>query len=113
MYVKINDRIGKAKFNLLPIILDSGESSYIVLGKYTHKLRKKKTKQVHWITQVGNFKENYMTNLEIIQKKMDAMKSVKCNFHMDDSQGNHSYDMILGRDFIQIKNILMFLRLHH
>ena len=33
------------------------------------------------------------------------MSSVMCNFHMDDLQGYHRYDMILGRYILYVLNI--------
>ena len=46
MHVQINGRLGKAKFHSLSILLDFGESSYIVIGKYTKTLRNKNTHPV-------------------------------------------------------------------
>ena len=31
---------------------------------------------------------------------MDSMKRVKCNFHVDNLQSNHRYDIILGLDIL-------------
>ena len=56
-------RIGKAKFNSLKIILDSGARYSIIIGKYAQKLRNKITKLVHWSTQEGNFNTNYTSKV--------------------------------------------------
>ena len=51
----MNGRIGTAKFDPLRIILDSGASSSIIIGKHMQQFQKKKTNWVHWITQGGGF----------------------------------------------------------
>ena len=42
----------------------------------------------------------YTTNVKIIPSELDMMKIMKWDFHVDDSQSNHMYNMILGRDIL-------------
>ena len=98
---EMNSRHGKAKWlNSLKILLDSGTSSSILLGKYAEKLRRHQTKPVRWETQAGVFHTKYRANIEFAIPELDATKSVTWQFHVDDSPGAHRYDMILGRDIM-------------
>ena len=36
--------------------------------------------------------------VEIVLSEIDEMKSVTWNLYVDDAQGNHKYNMILGSD---------------
>ena len=45
-----------------------------------------------------------MTNIEL-----DATKSMTWKFHVDDSQGNNRYDMMLGCDIMPKLKIYLFL----
>ena len=42
----------------------------------------------------------YKTNVELVLRELDAIKSVTWNIHMDDSQRNARYDIIVGRDLL-------------
>ena len=89
LWVEINDRLGNAKFNLPSIIIYSITSSSIVISKHTHKNRTKKTNLFRWITEGGDFNNNYTVKVEIVIPESDVKKSVTWSFHVDDSQGNH------------------------
>ena len=106
----MNNRLINVKLNSLQIILDSRASCYIVLGKHTQKSRKKNTKPVCWNTQGGEFQMRYTTNVDTILPELYATKIAKWNFHVDDSQNKHRYDIILGRDILSELNI--YLRLY-
>ena len=80
--------------------MDSGASSSIVLGENTQKLRHKKTQAVKWSTQGGDFLTTYKTNVELVLPELDAEKRVTWSFHVDDSQKNSRYDMIIGQDLL-------------
>ena len=68
-------------------------------------MKNKTTKKVHWITQGDDFNTNYTSNVEMVLTYLDATKSVTCNFHMDNLQDLHRYDMILGRNVFYELNI--------
>ena len=55
----VNGRLGKAKYRTIRIIMDSGASSSIVLGKHTQTLRQKNTQTVKWSAQGGDFITTY------------------------------------------------------
>ena len=55
---------------------------------------------VRWIKQGGDFNTNYISKVKFVLPELDAMKSVTWNFHVDDLQGNHRYDMVLGGDIL-------------
>ena len=79
------------------ILLDSGASSSIVLGKQTQKLRHKKTQPVKWSTQGGDFLTTYKTNVELLLPELDIIKSVTWSFHVGDFQKKSRNEMIIGR----------------
>ena len=54
------------------------------------------TTPVCWSAQVGDLNNNYTSNVEIVLPNIDAMKIVMLNFHMDDPQCTHRYNIILG-----------------
>ena len=56
------------------------------------------TNPVYLSTQGGDFNTNYTSKEEIVLNELDTTKSVTWNFHIDESQGTHRDDMILGRD---------------
>lgn len=87
----MNGRLGKAKFHSLRILLDSGEMSFIAIGKHTQFFNFFNTTPVKWITQGGDLEKTTI---------LDATKIVMWKFHMYDSQGNARYDIILGQDVL-------------
>ena len=98
LYGHMNGRLGKAKFHSIIIIMGSGGSSHILIGKHTNKLCNKHTQPVTWSTQGGEFKTKYTTILEFIHPELDAMKIVTWNFHVGESQENARYYMIQDQD---------------
>ena len=72
----LNKRLGKAKYCTLRILLDSGASFLIVLGKHNQKLRHKKTQPVKWSTQCGDFLTIYKINVELVLPELYATKRV-------------------------------------
>ena len=91
------------------IPLDSGSRYSTILGKHTQKLRKKMTKSVRWSTQVNEFHTNPKSKVDILIHKLDVTKIITQIFHEDDSQGNHKYNMIIGRYiFYELKIYLCF-----
>ena len=58
-----------------------------------------------------NFNTKYTSKIEILLPELYALKIVAWNFHMDDSQENHSYNIILGYDiWSKINNKLILLQ---
>ena len=53
--------------------------------------------------------EKHQSKVEIVLPELDAMKSITWNFHVDDSQGNYKYNMILGSDILSKLQIYLFL----
>ena len=58
-----NGILGKANYCTLKILLGSGASYSIVLGKHPKKLRHKKTQPVKWSTQGCELLTTYKTNV--------------------------------------------------
>ena len=67
------------------------------------------TNPVRWSIQLGGFNNYYTSKVYILLQKLDAKKGIALNFHMDDSWGNHRYNMILGCDILsELKEYLRF-----
>ena len=81
----MNSILGKAMFYSLIILLNSGESSYIVLGR---KKCNKKINPVTWNTHAGDFLTIHITNVEFILPEFDATKIATWKFNVEDSQEN-------------------------
>ena len=96
----MNCRLGKDKCNSLRILLYSGARYSIVLVKHAQKLHKKMTKSVRCITQGGDFHTSSKSKVEIVLTKLYGTKIITWNSHVDGSQGNHKYDIILGHDML-------------
>ena len=62
----MNSRLGKAKSYSIRILLDSGASSLIVIGKHTQKIRNKMTQPFKWSSKGGDFLTTYETNVEFM-----------------------------------------------
>ena len=92
----MNGILGKANIYSLMFILYYGDIYYIISGKQAQKLRNKNTKQLHRSTQGGDFNTNSTSKVEIVLPGIDEMKSMTWNFHVDDLQGTHRYDMKPG-----------------
>ena len=55
------------------------------------------TEPVRWSTKRGDFNINCAIKVTHLLPKLDSMKIVTWNFHVDGLHGNNSYYIILGR----------------
>ena len=69
-------RLDNDNFNSLRILIDSGESSSIILGKHMQKVQKKMINPICWSTQVGDFNNDYTSELEFLLPELDMKKGV-------------------------------------
>ena len=88
----MNTRKGKAKFKNFQILLDSGFSPTIVIGRLRNKLNPEKGDLIQWYIQA----DKITTNIKETLPELSATKTVTWNCHMDYSTKSR-YDMILGR----------------
>ena len=96
----MNTRSGRAKFREFRIILDSGSSSTIVIGKLTSKLKEKNPTEITtWETQVTKLTTSKKVNVDFFLPEFSETKIVSWKFHLD-NQNNSRYDMILVRYLI-------------
>ena len=93
----MNTRKGRANFKNFQIILDSGCSSKVVMGRLVGKLNPDKDAVIQLNTQALNITSNYKVKLYFALPVLNAMNSVMWKFHVDDSAKSR-YDMILGKD---------------
>ena len=92
----MNTRKGKAKFKNFRIILDSGCSSMIVMGRLVNKLYLDKYSVMQWHTQAGNINTNIKVNIYFTLSILSAMNVGTWKFHVNESTKGR-YDMILER----------------
>ena len=59
---------------------------------------KKNTKKVYRRIQVVDFNTNYTSNLEFIIPDIYVTKGVMRRLHMEDLQGCHKYEIIVGHE---------------
>ena len=111
----MNTRSGRKRFINLQILLESGSSSTIVIGKLTSKLKRKKPPEITtWETQAGKFTTSQKVNVDFCLTELSATKIVSWKCHVD-NKTNSRYDMILdielltslGLDLKFSKNIII------
>ena len=61
----MNNRKGKEKFNFFRILLDSGCSSTIVMGRLVKQLGLEKYAPMQWNTQAINITTNIKVNIDL------------------------------------------------
>ena len=91
----MNKRKGKAKFENFRILLDSGCSSTILMGRLFEKLHPKKEAMMQWHTQSGNITTNIKVKVKFSLTSLMATNVVTWKCHVDDSTKGR-YDIILG-----------------
>ena len=95
----MNNRKGKEKFKNYHILLDSGCSSTIVMGRLVEKLRPEKDSLIQWITQAGNITTNFKVKIYFTLPALSATNVVTWDYHVDDFAKGRYY-MILGQDIL-------------
>ena len=80
----MNTRSGKANFKNFRILLDSGSSSTIVMGKLTSKLKSKETAETTWETQNWAFAASNKENVYFCLPEFSATKIVTWKCHVDE-----------------------------
>ena len=64
-----------------------------------------KIKHVRRITQRGDFNNNFTSKVGIVLPEIYATKTVTWNFHVNEFQGSHKYDIIPGLDILYKLNM--------
>ena len=100
IHVFMNTRRGKAKFKNCRILLDSGCSSTIVLGRLVKQLGLEKDSPVQWNTQSGNITTNLKVNVDFTLPALIATNDLTWKCHVDGSAKGR-YDMVLGQDILK------------
>ena len=95
LHVCMNNRIVKARFENFRILLDSGCSSTIVMGRLFEKLCLEKYAVIQWHTQAGNITTNLKVKVYLTLPVLRSMNGMMWKCHMDDSSKGW-YNMILG-----------------
>ena len=88
-----------AKFKKFQIILESGCSSTIVMGRIVGKLNTEKYSVMQWHTQTRNIATNIDIKVYFILPALSAKNVVAWICHVDYSSKGR-YDMILRQDIL-------------
>ena len=96
----VNSSLGKEKLAPLRILLDSGATSSIILGKWTKKLRNKPAKTTSWNTKGGTFKTNLKCKIQFSLPEFNEHEVIEHATHVDMSTKNSHYNMIVGSDLL-------------
>ena len=94
----MNTRSVRDKFRNFRIILNCGNSSTIVMGKLTSKIRQKNRK-ITWETQAGKLMTANKVNVYFYLPAFSATKIVTWKCCVDEST-NSRYGMVLGKYLI-------------
>ena len=86
----------KENFKNFRILLDSGCSSTIVMGRLVGKNRLEKDDVMQWNNQAGNITTNINVKVDFNLYVISATNFVTWKFHVDEPNKG-SYDMILVR----------------
>ena len=95
----MNTRKYKEKFKNFRILLDSGCSSTIVMGRLVKKLHPDKYTVIQWHTQAGNITTNLRVKVDFTSPALSATNLATWNCHVYESDKGR-YDIILGRDIL-------------
>ena len=88
---------GRAKFKNFRILLVSGFSSTIVMGKLIEKLHPEKYDVIQWHTKAGNITTTMKIKVDFTLLALSAMNFVTWKFHVYESANGRHY-ITLGID---------------
>ena len=91
LHVCMNTRKGKATFKNFRILLDSGCSSTIVIGRLVKKLHSDKYAVMQWSTQYGNITTNIKVKVYFTLPVLSSTNVVTCKWHVDESTKGRYY----------------------
>ena len=95
----MNTRHGRSKFNNFQILLDSGCSTTIIIGRLVEKLSLEKYALMQWHMQAVNITTNYKVKVYFTLPALSATNVVMWRCHMHDSDMGRYY-MILLQDLL-------------
>ena len=91
----MNTRYGRAKFKNFLILLDSGCSSTILMGRLFEKLHPEKYAVTQWHTQARNITTNNNVKVNFTLPTLSATNVATSKYHVYES-AKGIYNMILG-----------------
>ena len=93
----MNTCSGREKLRKSQILLDSGSSSTIMMGKLASKIKPIPAPETTWETQARKFMTSQKVNVHFCLTYFSTTKIMSWKCHVNSST-NIRYDMILGRD---------------
>ena len=95
----MNTRRGKSKFKHFRILLDSGYSSVILMGRLVEKLSTEKDALMQWHTKSGNITTNLNVKVDFTLPALSTTNVVTWKFHVDES-AKCRYSIILEQNLL-------------
>ena len=96
----MNTRHGRSRFKKFGILLESGCSSTIVMGRIVEKLHPEKDSVMQWHTQAITITTDNKVKVYFTLPKPSPKNVVTWKCHVDKSAKGR-YNMILGRDLLK------------
>ncbi len=106
---EMNTRLGRPVVEPLRILVDTGTTSSIILGKFTKKLRMKRTTATTWRTKAGTFTTTKKCKIQFRLPELHRQRIIEYTVNVDDSKEspNGYYDLLLGTDMCQELGIII------
>lgn len=91
----------KKKKLRLKILFDSGASASIIKKScLLHGMKTIKEKKRQWLTKGGIFTTTSIAEVNFTLSLFDPSKEITWNFHVDETDSDSNYDMIIGEDIL-------------
>ena len=105
----MNMRLGKPSVKPLRILVDTGTTSSIILGRFTKKLRTKRTVATTWRTKAGTFTTTEKCKIKFRLPELHRERIIEYYVNVDNSKEapNSYYDLLLGTDMCQELGIII------
>jgi predicted aspartyl protease len=102
---KIQSHPQQPKVQWIRVLLDSGASGTIINGTYTKKINTQRVSKTEWTTKSGTFVTEKECKIHFSLPEFHENKIIEWTVHVDDTEQNFKYDMIIGRDLLEALGI--------
>ena len=101
--------LGKPLLKPLRLLVDTGTTKTIILGRFTKKLRTKRTAATVWRTKAGTFTTTEKCKIKFRLPELHRERIIEYSVNVDKSEEAPSsyYDLLLGTDMCQELGIII------
>ena len=105
--IYINNK--QTQTRVLRVLVDTGASASVILGKHFTKLKRKAAPTTTWTTKAGTVTTTRKAQLKFLSPEFNQSKIISWACHVDDTAtaSNSQYDMILGRDLLETLGLMI------